>query len=365
MYDKDGNGNLNAGELGPLLKDFSGEEVDEPDIHFIMRAADKNQDEAIGVDELLYCLKVWFALKRMPASVADCLRKHMPLKQGAMPTIREMQKLLCDLNDFKPVRIAEAAFVRQTALLTTDATETVTTRRQVRRAIAAWYLHVQRDDTHDASLVYHTVQDLHNELSVYAQSFQDTVLSTVASLSAERRFSYTHPEEMRQLQQPPPPEPAADVNENLLFAVGLCVSVVGCCFGLGMILVSLGYSPQCEHDLSSLLYWKGVMTLVLAVFVLAWLHWKDRELDFVSTRCVGSVFAALGVAFGLQGVYGMLVVSMSSAHMCGTMLFSVSWWMFIGTPFILFPLLLFGAALLLAARRLSDIYLIDQRLGGA
>merc|ERR1711937_955346 len=140
------------------------------------------------------------------------------------------------LNESQPVSEEEAAYVRQMALHL-GASEDRATLVQMRKALAPWYINVERGETSGAQLAMQAVSDVRHKLA-HAESLSEiTPLALLFSFVAQPLFA--------------------------------------------LLIASYFGSPyQCEHPhLANLLWWSGVFTLVFAAcWLCTWIaYYKDIE----------------------------------------------------------------------------------------
>jgi len=144
-YDLDNSGALDKKELKSLLQDYSNRDkpVSDADVSYVMMVADKNHDDTIDQQEILYGLGAWHAWNHMPMSVgATFTRKN--IGQGLpLPSMEALHEVMVILNESQPVERDELEYVHSLAV-GLGATAECATNEQMRRAIAPWYMNIER-----------------------------------------------------------------------------------------------------------------------------------------------------------------------------------------------------------------------------
>jgi len=162
-YDADRSKVLELPELRHLLQDYNGGRPPrEDEINFILKVADRNRDNRISQDEILFALRTWFAYNHMPTSVGHAFSKY-GFSGGPMPSPESFRGLLLALNEHQPVEEEEAATVRAMAVRLSGS-ETRVTLEQLRQAVATWYLNIERGQTPHMELLGKAAVDAHKRI---------------------------------------------------------------------------------------------------------------------------------------------------------------------------------------------------------
>jgi len=142
QYDTDEDCKLEHDEFLMLLQDYDhwAQHINSQEVDMVLALADLDHDDCIEPNEVLYALKVWFAYIQMPRSVGPVLAT---ISDGPLPAEDTIREALLLLNEEHPVSDEEAAYVRHLALAL-GGSEPRVTARQMRMAISAWYLHIER-----------------------------------------------------------------------------------------------------------------------------------------------------------------------------------------------------------------------------
>lgn len=360
-YAETGRSVLGPRELVPLLADFAeGVQPMESDIAFVFQVADVDRDGVISCDEVLGLLKLWYCYKHFPEAVDDCLSKHLPANRSMSE--EDVCSLLQDLNDFKPVSVDEGAFVRNIAHML-GGTDTVS-RDHMKKAVAAWYLNIERDRTGNQTLALQTMDDMRRDWGTTAKSLWDRGTSTVALASGQNDLG-----ESRLSQSTHDIIPQHD-----LLMLGF-FSIVGTLIGIWMTSVSVEseHKETCESDLNTLLYWKGIVTCVFFLIVMmalasvaggrenwTWISGEPNWILLMWLVIAQIVFFIIGM---LQGVYGIYAVASSSVTGCGAYLYHVNWFVFVGAPVFIVPSILCCVVALCFAMQMAQARSIDRDFG--
>eukprot|EP00429_Kryptoperidinium_foliaceum_P109569 CAMPEP_0176300666 /NCGR_PEP_ID=MMETSP0121_2-20121125/60443_1 /TAXON_ID=160619 /ORGANISM="Kryptoperidinium foliaceum, Strain CCMP 1326" /LENGTH=273 /DNA_ID=CAMNT_0017642069 /DNA_START=23 /DNA_END=844 /DNA_ORIENTATION=- len=99
----------------------------------------------------------------MPRSVGPVLAS---LSDCAMPTTETIREALLVFNGEHPVSLEEAEYVRHLALALGGSRQKVSA-KQMRMAIAAWYLHIERRATSNGRLARHAVSGTADRVCIY------------------------------------------------------------------------------------------------------------------------------------------------------------------------------------------------------
>jgi len=150
-------------QLRQLLQDYNGGRPPRDDeVGYMLRVADKRPDEGISRAEVLFALRAWYAFHHMPKSVGAAFTKHR-VGGGPIPSGDDLHSFLVALNESLPVDSDEVELVRSTAL-GLGASEGLATPEQMRQAVAAWYLHIEREGTSHTDILKQSAQTAHEQI---------------------------------------------------------------------------------------------------------------------------------------------------------------------------------------------------------
>jgi len=163
-YDVNRDGTLEPDEFQNMLKDQSRwkKKASNYEMACIMALADTDEDENISTEEVLYALKIWYAYVNMNNSVARLLAP--PVSEGPMPNQVLLEEVLTHMNDDYPVSEQEVRHVIE-SLRFLGATKAHVSMIQMRMAVAAWYLNVERDETPRAHLINIALENTHKQIT--------------------------------------------------------------------------------------------------------------------------------------------------------------------------------------------------------
>mmetsp|Transcript_25190 Transcript_25190/g.79402 ORF Transcript_25190/g.79402 Transcript_25190/m.79402 type:complete len:435 (-) Transcript_25190:150-1454(-) len=304
-YDADHSKLLEPGEVRHLLRDYNdGRSPKEEELDFIMKVSDKNHDHSISQEEIAFALRAWYAFRNMPKSVGHAFSKHR-LGNGPLPPLEAMREVLLSLNEHQPVSADEAAFVRSMAF-NLGGSDGHVTLEQLRQAVAAWYLHIERGDTGQADLVTKSAVDVHKKVFGMA--------SLRALLHGECKYSGR----------------GTLILGGVMFAV---LMVVPC---LEILMANtFPTTYRCQHPhMSSLLWSTGVLKLLLAfgiVGAVAASHYGAASVQIFLWVFVTTV----GVICTVVTVLGASDVLWSSSARCGLALWHFAHLVWIEVPALL------------------------------
>jgi len=163
QYDTNRDWRLEQNEFLVLLQDYNRwfSHITKEEVDMVLQLADFDHDGSIEPNEVLYALRVWFAYVSLPrGAVAQALAQ---LSDCALPSPEVLKEAMLIMNEEHPVELEEAIYVRDVAIAL-GATDLKVTTRQMRMAIAAWYLHVERKETGRGELVQHSIGSAHQWL---------------------------------------------------------------------------------------------------------------------------------------------------------------------------------------------------------
>lgn len=305
---------LEAQEVRQLLHSLAGgrtPEEDELDFVTLVAGGGSPGEALTREDEFFFALKAWYALSHMPESVAAALAKLIPAGQTApLPSPEALHTLLLELNGLQPVEAEEVAAVRAAAVHL-GATEEAATAAQLRRAVAAWYLHIERPATPTGQLLRHSLEETH-------------------SWMAQQLGAARPPGKVESAGEPPQSSRGGGC---LLLAVTsllvLCLVVPGAEILAPWVLPT---PPSCEHpQLGLLLRATGTLSLVLSAAVVFAVGATRAKVESWMV-CGWSFAAAMSVV--LVGVYlvGVAEVMTSTSARCGAALWQLSHLAYVTVP---------------------------------
>merc|ERR1711963_652252 len=99
----------------------------------------------------------------MSKSVSEIFSKYR-VGIGPMPSVENLAAILLELNDSLQVTQEEVTYVREVAL-SLGACEESASISDMRRAIAAWYLHIRRGETTKTELIQKMFEDTKGRLA--------------------------------------------------------------------------------------------------------------------------------------------------------------------------------------------------------
>lgn len=325
-YDANKNKVLDTTELRPLLTDYASAKVKDADIRYIMMIADANRDDNISQEEVLFALSAWFAFNEMGQSVGAAFKKHKVGYDRPLPPVQDMHDFLETLNDQQPVTMEEATYVREVALAL-GATESKSTYEQMRRAVAAWYLNIERGSTSKTQL---GVQALHDA--------KDKLQTDYTFMKGD--FHLRNPDTQRLI--------VVLVIVFLLFPI--CNMKLSDWFPTGY---------TCEHPhLSILLWWMGLVMLLLGVTIAfamgahSWSFLSEVPYIVLGSRCAVGMMTVIAIMLEL---FGASHVMSCSAQRCGFVIWSVSQFTFFVVPSTVGILVCCGLPFLVAKEHYNNL----------
>jgi len=334
-YDSDKNGLPDPDHLPRLLAEYNGGQPIKDDVFgLVMQASDSNRDEFNSVEEVMQALKVWFTFQNMPASVGAALTRY-GIGEGPPPSLAALRELLTTLNDSLPVPVEDSLHVLA-AMTRLRGKESVVTLEKVRMALATWYLHVERGQTPHLQLAGAVHQFSARQVMNGAKTAHDLV-----NVSEDSRV----------------PEGTARSNLSLVYTYRLAVVIT--IFAIAMFFACLELwvgsrgalktsdapvdDPRCEAHLRGLLYWTGLSLVLAALGNLAavagyafpgpLLHLREGLSTWVKT-CL-YVIAAINTVFLSLHAVGFCLVTMSSPHDCGMVLWEMCHFIYVVLPILL------------------------------
>lgn len=329
-YDLNGNKLLEPDELELLLQDYNGGRRPKPDeVKYITKIADLDYDGCISQAEILSGLSAWHAFNHMPRAVGAAMAKYK-VGYGPLPSTEALRDFLEVLNESQPVPIEEAEYVRAVAL-SVGASESSATIEQMRKAVAAWYIHIERGESSKEQLAYSTAANVQERIKDF------TVLKGELDLHSPH-------------------------TQMLAGVIALVVIVIP---GINLVIAQTFPSNyQCEHPhLSDLLWWTSLVTLILAMCAaFAGLTFLDRCADWPNAKMVLRAAAAAALVIGLMlELFGYVHVSSCSAGRCGFVLWNACQFTFFVQPVLVSLMVCCGLPVLYAHEYYSNS-LVDQDL---
>ena len=120
------------------------------DVDSVLTVADESRDRALSEAEVLNVIRAWYSWRNLPELV-DPAVQAFGITEGPLPSAEELINFFEFVNESQPVILEEAAPVKSLALVL-GATEDHVTDAQIRGAVAAWYLQIEREESGIAHL---------------------------------------------------------------------------------------------------------------------------------------------------------------------------------------------------------------------
>lgn len=250
------------------------------------RISDKNRDGRIDLGELHYALRAWHSYRHLDDAVLRLFAEFDFDASGRLDA-GELRELLTAINGGKPVPWEEVRHVlRQSDLLGTGAIS----RSELLGAIAAWFVHVDRQDTDIPTLMREAVtrtckdNDQLELLSLGTRSLTRAASLVRGGLSGYAEVAEAQdPEDSRSGLQSPNLESAQtgaddDVGPKTVSArltkaaphvARSCTSFcyVAAPFLFGWCMATSGWQHRynsCPRNLDGVLLWYGLLVLLLS-----------------------------------------------------------------------------------------------------
>ena len=142
-YDKQGNGKLDAKELGAMLQDLAPDHAvpTDEETSFVLTVADSSDnkiDGYIGKNELEVAIQVWKNYISNKPDIEDKFAKYDTNKSGKLE-FGQLKALLTDLNAGKPPRDDEVQFVMDEADGIAGSKTGGVNKTELTGAISLWY----------------------------------------------------------------------------------------------------------------------------------------------------------------------------------------------------------------------------------
>jgi len=318
-----------------LLAEYNGwQPIKDEDLCLVRQASDFNRDELNSVEEVMQAFKVWFAFQHMPASVGAALTRY-GIGEGPPPSLDALRELLTTLNDSLPVPAEDSLHVLA-AITRLRGQESVVTLEKVRMALATWYLHVERGQTPPLQLAGAIHQFSARQVMNGARAAHDLVNVSEDSNVREGTFRSN----LREVTT------YRLVIVVTIFAMAMFFACLELWMGSGGALKTPDGpvdDPRCEAHLRGLLYWTGLSLLLAAIGNLATvagyafpgslLHLPEGLSTWVKT-CL-YVVAAMNIVYLCLHAVGICLVTMSSPHDCGMVLWEMCHFIYIVLPILL------------------------------
>jgi len=308
QHDRGGSSFLDHSRLRYLLRACNqGRAACEDDVQLVLALTRSGGNSCVYLDEAMFALKAWFAFRHMPKSVGVALTRY-GVGGGPLPATSTLKQLLETINDSRPVTMEEAVSVRAVAAAM-GASEDFASCRQMRAAVAAWYLNVQREKT--------------DRLSLSGEAHRATLHRVEAGVGILHRSWVCGA----------PGVPSSRSSQDTFDTHALGVACLPLMLGVMLFLLSLvdiwiaWYSIRnaCEQPLRELVFSAGAASLAVVV-TLAFV--RSGQTRNSSKVCAGAA-CAFHTCLMTVGMYSFLG---SSLGMCGRALWLTSWLTFIAFP---------------------------------
>jgi hypothetical protein len=310
-YDNNTDKKLSREEVSKLLADFNGGMLVKPDeLEFIMKIADANRDNSIDESEVLHAVRVWYASNKMPDSVARAMKRYK-IQTGPLPSEATLKDFLETLNDSSPVKEAEVQYVRAVAAFLSGRENDAST-QDFWRAVACWYLNIERGETDQKELFFDSMRSMHSKMSD---------LNVWRKFKQGERIDFTA--------------------RGTLISVAIVVALLFGVPSLNMFIAEKNESSVlCESPhLSGALWWSGLTgllaaSLLVAVILASTLCPHCEMLSLSLWICLGLVSLIFIICF----VIGSVSLTYCTSSRCGLVLWHWSHFVYIVCPivFILF-----------------------------
>lgn len=306
-HDKNGDGLIGAGELKPLLQQFSNGLVTQTDVDYVLTVADASRDGALSEAEVLQGMRAWYSLQNLPKAV-DSAVQAFGIVDAPLPSAEELINFLAVVNESQPVTLEEAARVRSTALAL-GAIEGHVTAAQIRGAVAEWYLQVEREESGIAHLGKKAAEEAFRKVATILKGeFELTPTLFIALFST-------------------------------LVVVALVVPILE-------IVVSHQHpfyeDWYCEHEeLASVLEATGYLTILAALSAAGAYFAKVRDL-WQAKLGFAAVAVLLAIVLAILEISGIVLVHSSSSNRCGPLLWTFSYLVYCFFPSAILLLLCCG-----------------------
>lgn len=300
---------LEPAELRQLLQDYNrGKHLRDDELEYIMKVTDRRNDECISQEEVLFALRAWYAFNNMPKSVGAAFTKYR-VGDGPIPSGDDLHSFLVALNESLPVNNDEVEFVRNTAL-GLGASEGLATLEQMRQAIAAWYIHIEREETDRTELLKQSAQNAHEQ---------------ILGITALRKMFNGQCDQK-------------EMGHLVLIAVMATIFLILPCIEIFVAKI-VPNSEECEHPgLSNFLRSTGILGLVQVISTIsafAASRYKADTYRIFAWTFAGTVSVILVIAV----IIGSSHVMTSTAARCGLFL-----WHFCNFAYVTVPILIVAFA---------------------
>mmetsp|Transcript_109971 Transcript_109971/g.173254 ORF Transcript_109971/g.173254 Transcript_109971/m.173254 type:complete len:664 (+) Transcript_109971:73-2064(+) len=332
-FDLNKNGVLDQSELRKLLQaQASAVHINIDDaVRFVLVVADDNEDGGISKSELSHGLQAWHAFQSMPAEVNRAMKNAGISPDGSrMPTMEELRSLLRDLNGFIEPTLEEVTTVRRVVIAVGGSDDRVTT-EQMRMAISVWYTNVERKATTFNSKMQYSLNGWAQSAGLHLRRLIQQLPSTGVTLgivSVDDLEASLQEEERKH-------DARDSANQYMPFQENKCSETLGAILwlaifilpGIFMIHVAEDYPslPDCEHDLSYLLEWKGYLSLAIGFGGLMYQIVYDGQFR---SFCLVVGLTSI-VVLMMQEIVGLGYVLFSTPEKCGNYLWNVNAFYFV------------------------------------
>jgi len=148
-----------------------------------MKVADKNEDQAIDHQEVFYGLRAWHAWNNMPKSVGAAFTRYKIGQGLPMPSVETLKEAMLTLNECQPVEQEEVEYVHSLATGLGGASAERASTDQMRKAIAAWYLNVERSETTTTDIAMASFKETHKQLNVSVINLKEKAAGITSKLA--------------------------------------------------------------------------------------------------------------------------------------------------------------------------------------
>jgi len=340
LYDTSQDDTLEASEFRHLLQDHQSwtkmKRVSDEEMRTLMRVVDRDHNDCIDREEVHHAMKVWYAYVHMSMEVGKVLAH---IGDRNMPSVGRLHEALTILNEDQPVSLEEAQWVRDEAFAF-GGDERHVDGRQLRMAVAEWYMHVERQATPASTLAVHSAAGVNSKLAL------------------ENPIS-------RLLRGELPSDPAN-------------IAVLGVWFGTCIVM------PMAEMWAASILkghyhfdYWWcsilakvlrlwGVMVMVQTLLMIALTAAYERQWE-QATRLLGAALGIVTLVLLILWILGTFETLTSPPSMCGLALWNFSYLAWILVPALVLFFLLCGLPCLYCSEfmhnRQADTTLMERQNG--
>jgi len=275
-------------------------------VELVLRVADVDQNEHLSQDQLLFAVRAWYAWSNFPEWLDTALAEYFPdNKRAPVPSAETLHALLLDLNQLQPVDQSEATTIREVALCL-GAKEDSADAKQLRQALAVWYLHVERLPTDPSDLMSDSVSEAHMWI------MRSSGLQQVWDGNCERKAASTR-------------------------VVVFMSLFLGAALPSFEMLVSrqVPTPTSCEHPhLSALLHATGLLGLVFTIALLMTSGATTARMP-AGIACTWTFTCTTAVILTIVHLFGLSQVLTSTGDRCGAVLWHVCHFVYLTLPSLL------------------------------